>query len=225
MNYEESRRELVENLKDRGILTKEKVIDAMLKVPREKFIPETVKKSAYVDTPLSIGSGQTISAPHMNAMMCEILDLNEGDKVLEVGTGSGYHAALCAELVAPEGSKNPGHVYTIERHEDLAEKARDNFRKLGYDTHISVFVGDGTLGYPAEAPYDKILVTAASPLPIPPPFKEQLKDGGILCIPAGSRKFTQNLYKITKKGEKIKKKKVTGVRFVSLIGKHGFNES
>ncbi len=225
MDFEENRRELVENLKERGILTQKKVINAMLKVPREQFIPKSVKSSAYIDTPLSIGSGQTISAPHMNAMMCEILDFKEGDKVLEIGTGSGYHAALCAELVAPEGSKNPGHIYTIERHENLAKKARENLRNLDYDKHISVIIGDGTVGYPKEAPYDKILVTAASPLPIPSPFKEQLKDGGILCIPAGSRQFTQNLYKITKKGDKFKKKRITGVRFVSLIGKHGFNES
>ena len=225
MSYSKKRKELVGNLKDRGILTQQKVINAMLKVPREEFIPQNVKSSAYVDTPLLIGSEQTISAPHMNAMMCEILDLTEGDKLLEVGTGSGYHASLCAEIIAPTKSKNPGHIYTIERHEPLAEKARENMKRTGYDKHITVIIGDGTLGFPEEAPYDKILVTAASPMPIPPPLKQQLKEGGILCIPAGSRKITQNLYKITRKGDTFKKEKITGVRFVSLIGEYGFDES
>lgn len=225
MNFEAERKKLVESLSNRGVLTQDKVINAMLKVPREEFIPENVKSSAYVDSPLLIGSEQTISAPHMNAMMCEILELEEGDKILEVGTGSGYHAALCAEIVAPEDSENPGHIYTIERHSNLAEKARENLKKTGYKDRITVIVGDGTLGYPEEAPYDKILVTAASPTPIPPPLKEQLADEGILCIPAGTRKFSQSLYKIMKKGEKYKKKRVTGVRFVSLIGEHGFKES
>ncbi|TXT58641.1 MAG: Protein-L-isoaspartate O-methyltransferase [Promethearchaeota archaeon] len=225
MNYEEKRKQLVESLKERGILTQEKVINAMLKVPREQFLPENVQDSAYVDTPLLIGSEQTISAPHMNAMMCEILNLKKGDKVLEVGTGSGYHASLCAEIVAANNSKTSGHIYTIERHEDLAEKARENMRRTGYDKYITVIVGDGTLGYPQEAPYDKILVTAASPMPIPPPLKQQLKEGGILCIPAGSRRYTQNLYKITRKGDQFKKDKITGVRFVSLIGKYGFDDS
>jgi protein-L-isoaspartate(D-aspartate) O-methyltransferase len=222
MNFEEKRKELVESLKERGILTQQNVIDAMLKVPREMFIPEDVKSSAYVDSPLSIGSGQTISAPHMNAMMCEILELEEGEKVLEVGTGSGYHAALCAEIIAPPGSKSPGHIYTIERHEDLAQNARENFKETGYDEIITVIVGDGTLGYDKESPYDKILVTAASPSDIPSPLKDQLKEGGIMCIPAGSKRFTQYLYKIQKINGEIKKKKITGVRFVPLMGKHGF---
>lgn len=222
MDFEEERKELVENLKERGILSQKKVIDAMLKVPREKFIPEDVQSSAYVDSPLSIGSGQTISAPHMNAMMCEILELKEEDKVLEVGTGSGYHAALCAEVVAPNNTDSPGHVYSIERHRDLAEKARKNFKETGYDDIITVIIGDGTLGYEKEAPYDKILVTAASPKEIPPPLKEQLKEKGIMCIPAGSKRFTQYLYKIQKINGEIKEEKITGVRFVPLLGKYGF---
>ena len=125
MNFEEKRKKLVNHLRNRDypVLTKQEVINAMLKVPRHLFVPKDAESSAYRDSPLSIGSGQTISAPHMNAMMCEYLELKEGDKVLEVGTGSGYHAALCAELVAPEDSTNPGHVYTIERHKDLVKKA------------------------------------------------------------------------------------------------------
>jgi protein-L-isoaspartate(D-aspartate) O-methyltransferase len=222
MSFEKKRKNLVKKLKARGILTQDKVVNAIATVPREKFLPEEVKSQAYIDSPLAIGSDQTISAPHMNVMMCQILELEEGDKLLEVGTGSGYHAALCAEIIAPEGSDNPGHVFTIERHEDLAEKARRNLKQTGYENRITVVVGDGTLGYEKEAPYDKILVTAASPSEIPPPLTEQLKEGGILCIPAGSKKFSQALYKITKQEGKIKKKRVTGVRFVPLIGKYGF---
>ncbi|TFG20184.1 MAG: protein-L-isoaspartate(D-aspartate) O-methyltransferase [Promethearchaeota archaeon] len=223
MSFKEKRKDLVESLIKRKILTKTEVIDAMLKVPREKFLSEKAQSSAYMDTPLSIGLGQTISAPHMNAMMCEYLELKEGDKVLEIGTGSGYHAALCAELVAPENSQNPGHVFTIERHEELAERAEISLKETGYNSSVTVIHGDGTLGYSEAAPYDKILVTAASPEKVPPPLKKQLKDGGILCIPAGSKSFGQNLYIVRRDGEKFKSKKITGVRFVPLIGKFGFN--
>ncbi|MDX1799108.1 MAG: protein-L-isoaspartate(D-aspartate) O-methyltransferase, partial [Candidatus Lokiarchaeia archaeon] len=202
--------------------TKPEVIRAMLKVPRHKFVPKDAESSAYMDSPLSIGLGQTISAPHMNAMMCEYLELKEGDKVLEIGTGSGYHAALCAELVAPKGSKNPGHVFTLERHEKLVKNAKRSLEITGYGNDVTVIHGDGTLGYPEQAPYDKILVTAASPSKIPIPLRDQLKDGGILCIPAGSKNFAQNLYIIKKHKQEFKSKKITGVRFVPLIGKFGF---
>ena len=224
MNFEEKRKKLVNNLKNRDypVLTKPEVIRAMLKVPRHLFVPKDAESSAYIDSPLSIGSGQTISAPHMNAMMCEYLKLEDGNKVLEVGTGSGYHAALCAELVAPKDSINPGHVYTIERHKDLVKKAKVNLKETGYDNIVTVILGDGSLGYPKEAPYDKVLVTAASPKKIPPPLRKQLKDGGILCIPAGSKGFGQDLYIIKKHGEDYDTKRITGVRFVPLIGKYGF---
>jgi len=224
MDYEEKRRKLVENLTKRAFLTKSSVIKAMLKVPRHKFLPKGAIESAYIDSPLSIGIGQTISAPHMNAMMCELLELTEGEKVLEIGTGSGYHAALCAELVAPEHSKNPGHVYTIERHKELADKAEESLINAGYGDTVTVIRGDGTLGYPQEAPFDKILVTASSPKKVPPPLKEQLSNGGILCIPAGSKEWGQDLYIISKKEHKFNSKRVTGVRFVPLIGEWGFPE-
>ncbi len=222
MNFEEKRKKLVQSLINRKILTKPEVINAMLKVPREKFLREKAIPSAYIDSPLSIGLGQTISAPHMNAMMCEFLELKVGDKVLEIGTGSGYHAALCAELVAPKNLQNPGHVYSIERHLELVERARLSIKEAGYEDTITVIHADGTLGYPEAAPYDKILVTAASPEKVPPPLKVQLNDGGILCIPAGSKSFSQNLYIVTKDGDKFKSKKITGVRFVPLIGRYGF---
>lgn len=224
MNFEEKRKKLVNKLKNRDypVLTKQEVVRAMLTVPRHLFVPKDAESSAYIDSPLSIGSGQTISAPHMNAMMCEYLKLEVGDKVLEVGTGSGYHAALCAELVAPKDSINPGHVYTIERHKELVKKAKVSLKETGYDNSVTVILGDGSLGYPEEAPYDKILVTAASPKKIPPPLRKQLKDGGILCIPAGSKGFGQDLYIIKKHGEDYDTKRITGVRFVPLIGKFGF---
>lgn len=222
MNLKEKRIRLVENLKDRGILTKPDVINAMLTVPRHKFVPKDAESSAYMDSPLSIGLGQTISAPHMNAMMCEYLKLKQGDKVLEIGTGSGYHAALCAEIIAPKNAKNPGHVFTIERHEELVKNARKSLEETGYDRTVTVIHGDGTLGYPNEAPFDKILVTAASPSKFPLPLRDQLKEGGILCIPAGSKDFAQNLYIVKKHKDGFKSRKITGVRFVPLIGKYGF---
>ena len=176
MNFEEKRDRLVQKLIDRKALTSLRVINAMRKVERHKFVPDGALSSAYIDSPLSIGLNQTISAPHMNAMMCEYLELKEGEKVLEVGTGSGYHAALCAELVAPKDSKNPGHVFSIERHFDLVKSARNSLRITGYDDRVTVIHGDGTLGHLSEAPYDKILVTASSPKKIPPPLKDQLKE-------------------------------------------------
>ena len=222
MSFEEKRKNLVENLINKGVLSKKKVIDAMLKVPRHLFIPEKSIPSAYIDSPLSIGFNQTISAPHMNAMMCEYLDLREGEKVLEIGTGSGYHAALCAELVAPENSKNPGHVYSIERYEELVEEARKALINTGYHNRVTVIHGDGTLGYSEKAPYDKILVTAASPEKVPQPFKDQLKNGGLLCIPAGSKNFGQTLYVVKKNGNNYDVERKCGVRFVPLIGTYGF---
>ncbi|MHA2288328.1 MAG: protein-L-isoaspartate O-methyltransferase [Promethearchaeota archaeon] len=176
MDFEEKRKKLVDSLKNRDFLTKPEVIKAMLTVPRHLFLPKGAISSAYIDSPLSIGLGQTISAPHMNAMMCELLELREGDKVLEIGTGSGYHAALCAEIVSPKDSQNPGHVYTLERHLKLADSARQSLSKAGYSNSVTVIHGDGTLGYPQEAPYDKILVTASSPKKVPPPLKNQLKN-------------------------------------------------
>jgi len=223
MNFEEKRDRLVQKLIDRKALTSLRVINAMRKVERHKFVPDGALSSAYIDSPLSIGLNQTISAPHMNAMMCEYLELKEGEKVLEVGTGSGYHAALCAELVAPKDSKNPGHVFSIERHFDLVKSARNSLRITGYDDRVTVIHGDGTLGHFSEAPYDKILVTASSPKKIPPPLKDQLKDGGILCIPAGTKDWSQDLYILRKKVNEFKVEKKAGVRFVPLIGKYGFD--
>jgi len=220
-DFEEQRKRLVEMLVLEGVIRSEKVKRAILKVPRELFVPEPYRRYAYVDTPLPIGKGQTISAPHMVALMCELLDLDEGMKVLEIGTGSGYHAAVIAEIIAPKGSNNPGKVYSIERIPELAEFARRNLEKAGYADRVVVIVGDGTLGYPEEAPYDRILVTAAAP-DVPEPLLQQLKIGGKLVIPIGS-KFMQYLYVIEKTGEKeIKATKTTPCMFVPLVGKYGW---
>jgi len=212
--YFEKRRKMVEKLK-RELNLSEKVAKAMLKVPRHVFVPEHASE-AYNDYPLPIGHGQTISAPHMVAIMCELLDLKEGEKVLEVGTGCGYHAAVVAEIVGENGK-----VITIERIPELAERAKRTLNSLGIK-NIKVVVGDGSKGYWEEAPYDKIYVTAAAP-DIPKSLIEQLKNGGKMVIPVGD--YVQYLY-VVEKDEKgrVKKKNWGPVRFVPLIGEEGFKE-
>jgi protein-L-isoaspartate(D-aspartate) O-methyltransferase len=189
----------------------------MEKVPRHIFIPDELVASGYEDTPLYIGEGQTISAPHMVAIMLEIMDLEPGMKVLEIGAGSGYNAALMAELVRPNG-----HVYSIERIDKLSKKARGNIERAGYGDLVTVITADGSKGWKDEAPYDRIVVTAASP-GIPKPLKDQLKDGGILLIPAGNRLY-QDLVKITRHGEEFSTENLGEVVFVPLIGEHGYHE-
>ena len=214
--YEEKRRRMVERLKQElGI--SDKVAEAMLKVPRHLFVPSSYEREAYVDTPLPIGMGQTVSAPHMVAIMCDLLDLKRGDKVLEVGAGSGYHAAVVAEIVGKEGK-----VITVERIPELAERAKNILEYLGYD-NVEVVVGDGTKGYEPEAPYDKIYVTAAAP-DIPKPLLDQLKPGGRMVIPIGG--YEQYLYVVEKDNRGRIHKRVWGpVRFVLLIGEYGFKEN
>ncbi len=193
----------------------DRVIEAMSGVDRELFLPDRLKSEAYYDAPLPIGSGQTISAPHMVAIMCEILDLQEGMKVLEVGGGSGYHAAVMAHLV---GSK--GHIYSVERISKLASNARYNLSRAGI-SNVTIVEGDGSLGLPEHAPYDRISVAATAPS-IPEPLKEQLKPGGKLVIPVGIG--YQELVLVTRKNGFVVEEKM-GVAFVPLIGKHGFLES
>lgn len=214
--FEELRRLLVEGLE--STVTEEKVLKAMLRVPRHMFIPEYEQRAAYTDMPLEIGCGQTISAPHMVAIMCEILELSEGHKVLEVGAGSGYNAAVMAELVGKSG-----HIYTVERIEPLANFARKNLEETGYD-NVTVLLENGSMGYPQYAPYDRIAVTCAAPY-IPEPLLEQLKPGGIMVIPVGDN-YSQELFRVKKdfKGNTHKKRK-DWVVFVPLIGKHGFRKN
>lgn len=213
VKFEEMRKRLIKGLE--FYLSEEKVREAMLHVPRHKFVPEYEQKEAYIDTPLDIGYGQTISAPHMVAIMCELLELSEGQKVLEIGSGSGYNAAVMGELVG-----KTGHVYTVERIEPLVQFARENLKETGYN-NITVILEDGSMGYSRYAPYDRISVTCAAPR-IPEPLLEQLKPGGIMVIPVGN--YSQELIRIKKDSKgNIRKEKKGGAVFVPLIGKYGFD--
>jgi len=189
----------------------------MDKVPRHEFLPDESKQYAYHDTPLSIGKGQTISAPHMVGIMLEALHLGPGMKVLEIGTGSGYHASLLGELVRPGGK-----VYTVERIEELGLKARTTLERLGYGDTVEVVISDGTKGLPEHAPYDRVLVTAAAPY-VPEPLKEQLAEGGTLLIPVGDRPV-QDLLLVTKKEGKYEERPMGEVVFVPLIGQYGYRD-
>ena len=213
MNYEIKRIELVDKLKrERRIFTKE-VEKAFLETPREMFVRDSLKNYAYIDTPLEIGDGQTISAPHMVAIMCEGLDIKKGQKILEIGAGSGYHVAVISKIDGKQGQ-----IYTIERYPSLAEKAKKNLGNAGI-TNVTIELGDGSQGLQKYAPYDRIYVTCAAPY-VPPPLIEQLKDQGKLMIPVG--KMLCNLELIEKKGDKINKKNLGGCAFVPLVGKYGF---
>jgi len=158
----------------------------------------------------------------MVSIMNEALQLEVGNKVLEVGAGSGWHAATIAELVAPSGAPRSeyGHVYTVEIVQDLADSARKNIMKAGYGDRVTIIGGDGSMGFPAKAPYDRILVTAAAP-DVPKPLIDQLKSGGIMLIPVGNASLFQNLMKVTKTDGKIKQENLGGVAFVPLTGKYG----
>lgn len=186
------------------------VIAAFLKVERHKFIPQELRGSAYADYPVPIGEGQTISQPYIVALMTECLCLSGNEKVLEIGTGSGYQAAILAELAA--------EVYSIERFSTLAKRAESLLMELGY-SNIKIRVGDGTLGLPEEAPFARIIVTAAAPQ-IPQPLIEQLAEEGKLILPLGES-FSQVLTLVEKKKGEIKLEPICGCVFVPLIGKYG----
>jgi len=208
-DYEELRRNMVNSqIISRGVKD-EKVINAMLKVKRHLFVPKEYEKYAYRDQPLPIGYSQTISQPYIVAFMTEAAGLKLSDKVLEVGTGSGYQAAVLAEIV--------DRVYTIEILGPLARSAKQRLKKLGYK-NIYVLCGDGYKGWPEEAPFDVIIVTAA-PSEIPEELVKQLKEGGKMIIPVGS--FFQELYRVSKKDGQIEKKGLLPVRFVPMV--HGEN--
>ncbi len=209
------RRELVSRLHLEGTITSTTVRDAMLSVPREMFIPPALRNEAYIDHPLSIGSGQTISAPHMVAIICEELKASPGMKVLEIGSGSGYHAAVVSHLVTPGGK-----VFTVERVSKLAEFARSNIIRAGIDK-IEVILGDGSVGYEDEAPYDRIYYTCAAP-DIPRVVLDQLGNGGVLLGVVGPRFGTQQLVRYTKEGEDINKDSLIFCVFVPLKGKLGY---
>lgn len=199
--------ELVDHLIERGALESDRISDAVRSVPREMFVPDERADAAYSDAPLPIGDGQTISAPHMVAHMTELLDPQPDDRVLEIGAGSGYQAAILAELVE--------QVITVEIVEDLAEQARKHLQR--YD-NVTVIHGDGSTGYEPEAPYDKIIYTAAAP-EIPDAVFTQLADGGKLVAPVGGTH--QNLHVYTKDNGELRKETYYGVRFVPLTGDEG----
>lgn len=178
-DFAEARRHLVDRLARAGYVRDPAVREAFLAVPREAFLPPEARGDAYDDTPLPIGGGQTISAPSMIAIMLEEARLGTGEQVLEIGTGSGYHAALLAFLV---GSRN---VVSIERREELAARARSNLAQVGFG-EVTVVIGDGSLGYPPRAPYDCIMATAAAPR-IPAPWTEQVTASGRIAAPIGPR--------------------------------------
>ncbi len=188
-----------------------RVIEAMLKIPRHLFVSREYIDQAYEDYPLPIGYGQTISQPYMVAVMTELLELDNDHKVLEIGTGSGYQTAILASIAK--------EVYTVERVPELSERARSILKRLGFK-NVRFRVGDGSLGWPENAPYDRIIVTAAAP-EIPTPLKEQLKDGGIIVIPVGER-LGQVLLKGIKKDGRIITQELFPCAFVPLKGEYGF---
>jgi protein-L-isoaspartate(D-aspartate) O-methyltransferase len=213
MNFSALRKKMVEEqLIPRGIKDK-KVLEAFQKVPRHNFVPKRYLDSAYGDFPLSIGEGQTISQPYMVALMSECLGLSGGETILEIGAGSGYQAAILAELAS--------RVYTVERVVSLAEGARTCLKNLNYK-NIQIEIGDGTRGWPEFAPYEGIVVTAAAP-DIPKPLIEQLRIKGKLVIPTGGS-FSQMLAVITKHKDRIETKQICGCVFVPLLGKYGWKE-
>jgi len=220
MNYSRQREELTAYLKEMGYIRSKEVEEAFLAVPREEFVPRSLRDSAYLDSPLPIGYGQTISAPHMVAIMTEALQVEPGHRVLEVGTGSGYQAAILAHIV----SKKPrGHVYTVEIVPQLARRGYLNICSALPDTctNVTVYLGDGTLGLPEFAPYDRIVVTAGAKI-IPPPLLEQLAPGGIMVIPVGSR-YEQELLVVKKLSNgAVKIERSIPCIFVPLVGKYGW---
>jgi protein-L-isoaspartate(D-aspartate) O-methyltransferase len=206
--YTNKRQAMIDlDIKGRGIKDKS-VLEAMGKIPRELFVEESLRSRAYSDQPLPIGEGQTISQPYVVALMTEALRLKPSDRVLEIGTGSGYQAAVLAEIVK--------EVYTVEIRKTLAEAAARRLKDLGYK-NIEVKFGDGYFGWEEHAPFDAIIITASANH-IPPPLIKQLKEGGRLILPLGSTLFYQTLTLATKEKGELKMEQMGGVLFVPMIG-------
>ena len=210
---DERSRMVERQIRARGV-TDPRVLAAMREIPRHLFIPPPYDESAYDDNPLPIGNGQTISQPYIVALMTELLSLRPDDRVLEIGAGSGYHAAILSSLAAK--------VTTIERIPSVAELARKNLAALGL-TNVKIVVDDGTLGFPENAPYNGIIITAATPS-VPRPLIDQLAEGGRLVAPVGGREI-QELVTLMRRGKEILRSGHGGVRFVPLIGEHGWAEN
>ena len=203
----ERERMVKEQIKARGI-DDPRLLSAIGKVPRHLFVPPEYRDSAYEDRPLPIGYGQTISQPYIVALMTYHLQLKPTDRVLEIGTGSGYQAAVLAELAK--------EVYTIEIIPELAKEASERLKRLGYD-NVHVKCGDGFFGWPEHAPFDAIIITCAAP-EIPPRLVDQLKEGGRMVLPLGADPFYQTLTLVTKQDGELQKKRITGVVFVPMTG-------
>jgi len=207
-----NRERMVANqIEARGV-TDPLVLQAMRKVPRHLFVEEALRGQAYEDHPLPIGHGQTISQPYIVAHMTEMLEVKPGMRVLEIGTGSGYQAAILDEIGA--------EVYTVERVKELYLAARKKFAELKY-FRVKLKLDDGTLGWPEAAPFDRILVTAGGP-EVPEPLLDQLDDPGVLIMPVGRSKRSQNLAKVIKDAGRVTRKKMDSVVFVDLVGRHGW---
>lgn len=206
MTDEQKRNRLVDRLDKRESLS-EQTLEAIRAVPRHEFVPESKRESAYEDTPLPIGNGQTISAPHMVAIMTELLDLSVGDHVLEIGTGCGYHAAVTAEVVGPE------NVYSIEYHGELAERARGTLSSVGY-SGVHIRAGDGRSGWPEYAPYDRCYLTCAAQS-FPDTLREQVRTGGVLLGPIGDRRQVLVRVRVRQDGS-LDRAEHGHVRFVPL---------
>jgi len=208
----DAERMIREQLIPRGIQDS-RVLEAMQKVPRDRFVPGRLKAEAYADHPLPVGYDQTISQPYIVALMTEALELTGEESTLELGTGSGYQAAILAEL--------SGTVYTIDRLKPLVDQAKQTLDELGYK-NIVYKVGDGTKGWAGHAPYDAIMVTAGAP-DLPQPLIDQLAQGGRLIIPVGNR-FSQELIKVMRDGDRLRKRSFGGCRFVALMGEYGWHD-
>jgi protein-L-isoaspartate(D-aspartate) O-methyltransferase len=207
MDLDARREELIDRLETHGRVTDEATLDALRAVPRHEFVPESKRGSAYENRPLPIGEGQTISAPHMVGIMTDLLDLEPGDDVLEIGTGCGYHAAVTAEVVGAD------HVYSVEYQESLARDARRRLDELGYGD-VSVRTGDGKEGWPENAPYDRAYLTCAAP-DFPDAVVEQVRPGGLLLAPIGTGR--QTLIRARRRADgSLDREDHGGVRFVEL---------
>lgn len=214
-DYQDARHRMVEaQLAQRGVRD-ERVLSALRRVAREAFVDEGFEERAYEDSPLPIGSGQTISQPYIVARMAEAAKVEPGDRVLEIGTGSGYAAAVLAELAAA--------VFTIERHGELAGKAQERLKAAGYG-NVLVRVGDGTKGWPEKAPFDAIVVTAGGPS-VPHSLKHQLAIGGRLVMPVGDRRGVQRLLGVMRvAADTFEEDDLGGVLFVPLVGDEGWED-
>ncbi len=212
--FGDKKERLIKKLVSSGYIHTDEVIEAFRQIPRENFIPEEHRPFSYSDTPLRIGKEQTISAPHMVGLMLELLELKKGNRVLEVGAGSGYHAAMAAHIIGKQG-----HVYTIEYILELASRAMANVKSIGFNSRITVINADGSKGLPEYAPYDRIMVACGAP-DVPQPLMAQLKEGGIMILPVGSG-YYQKLVRVRKVDGKLIREDHGGCAFVPMVGEHG----